>query len=160
SHQTTIPRMEKKKMTFKTNLKRIGRTIFIFTLPLFLFTVLLITSYSKTGQLKWVESANKSSVFFAIISLLTIPGFLLHYRYYLRDKGKSLVFHETYFELSNKTGTYKIYYSDIVKSEKHYMFWNSRNPWRGYGYIKLFLKNGEALTYNCLTHDHIASIAL
>lgn len=147
-------------MTFKTNLKFIGLTICMFSLPLFLFIALLITSYSETGQLNWNESAYKSSVFFGIISLLTIPGFLLHYRYYLSDKGKSLSFHETYFDLRDRTGTYKIYYSDLIKIEKHYMFWNSRNPWRGYGYIKLFLKNGETVTYNCLTHDHISSAIL
>ena len=43
--------LEEKKMTFKTNLKFIGLTIFIFSLPLFLIITLLITSYSKTGQI-------------------------------------------------------------------------------------------------------------
>lgn len=160
SHYTASPRMEEIKMTFKTNLKFIRLTIFIFSLPLLLFIALLITSYSDTGQLKWNKSVNKSSVFFGIVSLFTIPGFLLHYRYYFSDKGKSLLFHETYFDLNDRTGTNKIYYTDLIKVEKHYMFWNTRNPWRGYGYIKLFLKNGEILTYNCLTHDHISSAIL
>lgn len=72
--------MEEKKMTFKTNLKFIGLTIVMFSLPLFLFIAILITSYSETGQLNWSESAYKSSVFFGIISLVSIPGFLLHYK--------------------------------------------------------------------------------
>jgi hypothetical protein len=152
--------MEEKKMTFKSNFKAIGMTIFVFLLPFCLFFSLLLTNYYKVGMPNWSESVQGSLVFFGIISLLTIPGFLLHFRYYFKDKGKSLVFQKMYFDFIVKGESTKIDYSDLIKVEKHKMYWSNRNPWKGYGYIKLFLKSGQTFSYSCLTHDHISSAIL
>ena len=143
-------------MTFKTNLEFIGLTIFIFCLPLGLFLANAITNYSKNGELYLGDAVFKTAIFFGLVCLFTIPGFLLHYRYYINDKEKYIRLRPTYFELIGKTGTNKIYYGDISKVEKHYMAWN-KLPWRSYGYINVILSNGNLLSYNCLTHDHLSS---
>lgn len=152
--------MEKKKMTFKSNFRAISMTFFVSLLPFFLFSSLLMTNYYKVGKPNWSESVQGSLVFFGIISLLTIPGFLLHFRYYFKDKGKSLVFQKKYFDFIVKEESTRIDYSDLIKVEKHKMYWNDGNPWNKYGYIKLFLKNGQTYSYSCLTHDHNSSAIL
>jgi hypothetical protein len=90
---------------------------------------------------------------------MTVPGFLLHYKYYGHDKGKSLRFRPTYFELSDQYQTTKVYCKDIQKVERRYVAWNRRNPWSDYGYIKVFLKSGVTVSFTCLLSDHISSAA-
>ena len=149
--------MEVKRMTFKRNLKFLGWTIVYFSLPVILFISLLIVSYQKTGQLQWVDTASKSGIVFLIISIVTVPGFILHLKYYKKDKGKSLNFRPTYFEITQDSYTNKIYYKDIVRIEKHYSSWSYRNPWSDYGYIKIVLNDNSIFSYSCLTHDFISS---
>lgn len=152
--------MEISGMTFKRNLGFICQTAIVFSLPLILFISLLISSYQKTGQLQWLDTGSKSAVFFIIIFIITVPGFILHCRYYKQDKGKSLKFRPTYFEITQNNHTNKIYFKDILRIEKHYLAWNWRNPWNNYGYIKIILKNESTFSYSCLTHDIISSAIL
>ena len=152
--------MEIKGMTFNHNLKFISWTAILFSLPLILFVSLLIISYQKVGYFQWGEVTSKSVVFFILISIITVPGLLLHYRYYNQDKGKSLKFRPTYFEIIQDAQTNKIYYKDILRIEKHYPVWSSRNPWSDYGYIKIVLKDNSEFSYTCLTHDFISSAIL
>lgn len=147
-------------MTFKHNLKFISWTVILFTIPLFFFASLLITSYQKTGKIQFADTALKSGVLFIIISIVTVPGLCLHYHYYKQDKGKSLRFRPTYFEVIQNGQTYKIYYKDILRIEKHYPLWSHRLPWKDYGYIKIFLKDNSTVSYSCLTHDIISSALL
>jgi hypothetical protein len=146
-------------MSFKTNIRYIGMTVVVFSLPIIFFIVLLLVFHNKTGEWQWANTASKSAVFFGLISLMTIPGFLLHYKYYLHDKGKSLRFRPTYFELSDELQTTKIYFKDIHKIERHYVVWNRRNPWSDYGYIKVYTKSGGTVSFTCLLSDHISSTA-
>jgi hypothetical protein len=132
-------------------------TSFVFSLPFIFFIVLLFVFHGETGEWQWVDTANKSAIFFGLISLVTIPGFILHIKYYLHDKGKSLRFRPTYFELTEKYQKRKIYFKDIQKIERSYVARNSRNPWRHYGYIKIILKTQETLSFTCLLRDHVTS---
>ena len=152
--------MEIKGMTFNRNLKFISWTVILFSFPLILFVSLLIISYQKTGYFQWGETASMSVVFFLIVSVATVPGLFLHYKYYKRDKGKSLRFRPTYFEITQNNLTNKIYYKDISSIEKHYPVWNHRMPWSNYGYIKLVLNDNQIFSYSCLTHDIISSAIL
>ncbi len=152
--------MEIKGMTFNQNLKFISWTVILFSLPIILFISLLIISYQKAGYFQWGETASMSAVFFIIISIITVPGLLLHYRYYKQDKGKSLKFRPTYFEITQYGQTNKIYFKDISRIEKHYPVWSHRNPWSDYGYIKVVLKDNLIFSYSCLTHDIISSAIL
>ena len=147
-------------MTFRNNLKFISWTIILFSTPIILFLVFLIKSYLDSGSFQWAKTAIPFAGIFGLISLMTFPGFLLHYKYYQQDKGKFLRFRPTYLEINDITGLNKIYYKDILKVEKHYVSWNRSNPWSEYGYNKIFLKNDVAFTYNCLTHDYLSSAIL
>ncbi len=147
-------------MTFSSNLKAIGSTIIIFLIPVLFFLVLLIINYTKTEELSWKDSMAASMIFFLIISIMTVPGFILHLRYYLKDRKKTLRFRPTYFELSDLYKLTKIYFTDINKIEHHHLFFRSRNPWRDYGYIKVLLNDGSNYTYNSLTFDHSSSAIL
>ena len=152
--------MEISGMTFKHNLKYIGWTLILFSLPLIFFISLLILGFKKTGEFHLLDTISISAIFFILISIITVPGFILHYRYYERDKGKSLRFRPTYFEIIQNNQTNKIYYKDILRIEKHYLSWNRRNPWSDYGYIKIVLKDNLLFSYSCLTHDIISSAIL
>ena len=147
-------------MTFSRNLKFIGWTVTLFAFPIILFVSLLVISYRNTGHFQWIETAPMSALFFLIISIATIPGFILHYSYYKKDKGKSLRFRPTYFEITQNAFTNKIYYKDISSIEKHYPVWNHRMPWSNYGYIKIILKDNLIFFYSCLTHDIVSSAIL
>ena len=144
-------------MTFKHNLKFISWIVIFLALPLFFFASLLIISYQKTGYIQWGEAASNSAYLFFFISIVAMPGLFLHFRYYKLDKGKSLRFRGTYFEITQKGGINKIYYNCISKIEKHYPVWRHRNPWSEYGYIKIFLKDNSIFSYSCLTHDLFSS---
>ena len=144
-------------MTFKRNLFYIRRTIILFLLPVVLFLFILISNYLEHNQFLWINSAKQTFIFTLIISLITIPGFLLHLKYYYADKEKTLSFGENYLELINNNAVTRVNYEDLVKVESHYILY-SKIPWNKYGYTKLFLLNGTSLFYNCLTHDHISSI--
>jgi len=147
-------------MTFKRNLKFISWTAILFSIPLILFISILIISYQKTGHFQWGDTFSISAAPFLIISIFTVPGLLLHYRYYKQDKGKSLKFRPTYFEIAQNGQVNKIYYKDISRIEKIHPVWSHRNPWNDYGYIKVVLKDNLVFTYSCLTHDIISSAIL
>lgn len=149
--------MEIKGMTFKSNLKFIGWTIVYFSLPVIFFISILIISYNKTGHLQWSDAMSLSAAFFIVISILTVPGFLLHLKYYKQDKGKSLRFRPTYFEITQSDQTEKIYYKDVLRIEIHHSTWSYKNPWSDYGYVKIVLKDNSFFSYSCLTHDFVSS---
>ena len=130
-------------MSFKTNFRHISMTLFVFCLPIILFIAILITSYFKTTDLQWSNSASKSALYFGLVCLITLPGFLLHYNHYQHDKGKTLNVGATFFELTSPTKYQKIYYKDIQKVERHSLLWNKKLPWNDYSYIQITLHNGE-----------------
>jgi hypothetical protein len=100
--------VEEKRMNFKTNFRHLGMTLFVFCLPVVLFIAILCTSYFKTDELQWSDSASKSAVYFGLVCLLTFPGFLLHYNHYQHDKGKALRFGSTFFEITCQSKHSKI----------------------------------------------------
>jgi hypothetical protein len=142
--------VEKRRMSFRTNFKHIGLTLFVFCLPVVLFIAILLTTYYKTSELQWSDSASKSAVYFGLVCLFTIPGFLLHYHYYQHDKGKDLKFEATHIELSNQLQTYRVYIKDIQKVKIHSLAWSRRLPWINYGYTEVLLNNGDKLKFTNL----------
>jgi hypothetical protein len=149
--------VEEKIMSFKTNFKHVGMTLFVFCLPVILFIAILFTSYYKAGELQWSDSASKSAVYFGLVCLITIPGFLLHCCYYLHDKGKSLKFESTHIELGNPLQAYRVYIKDIQKVKVHSLLWSKRLPWINYGYTEVFLNNGDRLKFTNLLFDTTSS---
>jgi hypothetical protein len=148
--------VEVKRMSINTNIRHIGLTLFVFCLPLLLFVANVFTSYYSTSKLLWSDSASKSAVYFGLVCLITLPGFLLHCHYYLHDKGKNLKFQATYIELSNQLQTYRVYIKDIQKVEIHSLALR-RLPWFNYGYTEILLNNGNRLKFTSLLFDTISS---
>ena len=149
--------MEINGMTFKRNLEFISWTAILFSIPLIAFTSMLIIGYHNTGQLQWHRAVSILAVPFLMICIFTVPGLILHYLYYKRDKGKSLKFGPTYFEIAQGGQLNKIYYKDILRVEKYHPIWGHRNPWSNYGFIRIILKNNLNFSYSCLTHDIVSS---
>lgn len=140
-------------MTFRSNLNFIGFTVFIFALIIFYFIAVLIIMHSKTGVWQWSETFSGSFFVIVFISLITVPGFLLHFRYYKQDKEKILDFKSNYLEITDRSGISKVFYNEILKVERHSPLWQFKNPWSNYGYIKIIMKNSTAFTYTCLTFE-------
>ena len=147
---STNPYLEERRMSFKTNFKQIGITLFVFCLPVILFIAILITSYYKSNEFQWSASASKSAVYFGLVCLITLPGFLLHYHYYLYDKGKNLKLKSTHIELGNRFQTSRVYLRDIQKVKIHCLLWSKRLPWINYGYTEVVLNNGDSLKFTNL----------
>ncbi len=146
-------------MTFRSNFRAIGWTLGIFLMPLFLYAYLLITS-GNTDSRSQTSFVSDFLTFFAVTSFFSLPGLLLHVKYYLQDKGKTLFFEKKQVEWTDKNGTVQIPYADIVKVEKHYLYWKYCNPWAEYGYIKIIQKNGRSARFTTLTcnTDSVAAI--
>lgn len=129
-------------------------------MPLFLYASLLLITWSNTGNRGQTSFVPEFLSFFAFTSFFTLPGLLLHVRYYQQDKGKTLLFEKKQVEWTNKNGTVQIPYVDIVKVEKHYLYWKYRNPLAAYGYIKIIQKSGRSARFTTLTCniDNVAVI--
>jgi hypothetical protein len=149
--------MAEKRMSIKTNFRHLNFTLFVFCLPVLLFMVILLTSYYDTGELQLSDSASKSAVYFGLVCLITLPGFLLHCHYYLRDKHKSLKFEDTHIEVSNQSQTYRVYTRDIQKVKIYSLAWSRRLPWFTYGYTEVLLNNGDRLKFTNLLFDTTSS---
>jgi hypothetical protein len=151
--------MEKKRMAFKSNLGKISLTLIVFLLPFLLFIFPLFSAYSRTGTFNGGKYSGEYLGFVVITCFISLPGLLLHYKYYLIDKGKTLELGKGHFGWTDKQRTTKIAYTDLLKVEMHYLYWKSGNPWSEYGYVTLFLKNGTQLTITCLTYQQDAAAA-
>lgn len=144
-------------MSIKTNFRHLRLTLFVFCLPVLLIIAILFRSYYETNELQWSDSASKSAVYFGLVCLITLPGFLLHYHYYLHDKGKHLKFEVTHIELSDQSQTYRVYIKDIQKVKIHSLAWSRRLPWFNYGYTEVLLNNGDRLKFTNLLFDTTSS---
>ncbi len=151
--------MELKEMTFKTNLRYIGWTLLWASLPFLIFIFAIIARYQKAEELDVKNAALSLLSFFIIILLVTIPGFFIHLRYYRRDKGKTLKFRPTYFEITHKSVTKKVYYDEILKIERHHLCWGHKLPWSDYSHIEIILKDDTKLFYSCLIYDGLPSLS-
>lgn len=138
-------------MTFRSNFRAIGLTLGIFLMPLFLYTYLLLIALSNTGNLGQTGFIPELLSFFAFTSIFTLPGLLLHIRYYRQDKNKAIYFGKEQVEWTDKNGTVHISYTEMIKVEKHYLYWQYRNPWAEYGYITIMQKNGTVIRATSLT---------
>ncbi|MEP7238408.1 MAG: hypothetical protein ABI685_11100 [Ferruginibacter sp.] len=92
--------------------------------------------------------------------LLILPGILIHLRYYFEDRNKVLQFGKDYIEVILADRSYRIRYTDINIVEHHYNYWEFKNPWGKYGYIKILLNDTTTFKYTCLLFDNLASLAL
>lgn len=84
--------MVRNKMTLRSNFRAISLSLGIFLMPLFLYASLLLITWSNTGNRGQTSFVPEFLSFFAFTSFFTLPGLLLHVRYYQQDKGKTLLF--------------------------------------------------------------------
>lgn len=149
--------METHQVTFRKNFKRIALTLFVFTLPVTLYLAILITGYYKTNEYKWGDAVYKSAFYFGLVCIITIPGFLLHFNYFMQDKRTKLTLNTKYFELTDEIQIRRIYFCDIRKVENHSIAWSRRIPWKDYGYVKVQLQNGSSVIWTSLLYDLLSS---
>lgn len=143
-------------MTFKNNLRYIGWTVVWATLPFLMFIISLVINYQKNGKFQVKNLTLSLLPFLIIILVITLPGFLIHLRYYIRDKGKALKFRPTYFEISHDSVAKNFYYDEVLKVERHRLSWGHKLPWSDYSHVEIILKDNTTLFYSCLIHDGIA----
>ncbi len=141
-------------MTFKRNLRFIIWTVLWFSMPVILFIVFITRNYSTKGNLYLSETFWDLGLLFWLPSLLTIPGFFLHFRYYQQDKGKLITHFHDYFEITKNGETKKILYEDIIKIEHHYVSW-IKIPWSDYYKTKLFHRDGGIISISCLSNESL-----
>ena len=144
-------------MTYKNNLKQVGKTLIIFCLPIVFFLIILLTSYSKTKEFSWVEAVSKSAVFSCIVWTIAIPGLILHYNYYMYEKNRFLTFGINFLELSDPLKIVRINYSEILEVKQFQLAWSNKNPWNHYGYTKVYSKNGSSIIFTNLLNDQEAA---
>ncbi len=99
----------------------------------------------------------KSAFYFGVVSLVTLPGFLLHFNFYQHDKGTNLVLNKEHFELHKGSHTCRVYLNEILIVERHSIAWSRKVPWSDYGYIKILLKSGSSVIWSSLLYDLLAS---
>jgi hypothetical protein len=117
------------------------------------FSFLILLIIEQTHCYIKLDAISLSATLFIVIPIITVPGLLLHIKYYKYDKGKSLKFRPIYFEITQKKKSDKICYKDILRIKIHHSTWSYKNPWSEYGYIKIVLKDNSIFSYSCLTHD-------
>ncbi|MFT3843963.1 MAG: hypothetical protein QM725_02835 [Lacibacter sp.] len=141
-------------MNFKTNLQKASLNLFVFSFFIFFFLIILFTAHNKTGEWQLFSSFSKSIPFMIGIGIVTIPGFILHLKYYLSDKGKSLKSKSGFLEISNANNDDRVNYSEI-KSVRFYKSLWTKFPWSDYCFIRINLKNGEVICLTSLLFDPI-----
>jgi len=138
-------------MKNKRNLEYITMSILIFSFSIIYFLLMLFLNFSEGEEFIISTSISDSSFVFLFTSILTFPGFILHYRYMLLNRNRTMTFKQNYLEITTENGIKNILYSDVIEVENHTVAWQGRNPWSDYTYVRLNLKNGEKIYYNCLT---------
>ena len=137
-------------MEVKKN-KCITPTIVTFSFSIIIITIMLFINYNESNVLMIGKSLKDSSFFLIFILFITFPGFALHFRYKIQSRNKKITFKQNCLEIETDFETKKVFYSDVLEIESHFVAWQRRNPWSDYSYVKLNLKNGEEIYYNCLT---------
>jgi hypothetical protein len=132
----------------------------VFCLPIVLVVIAVLGSYSTSGEFLWIKAISQYAIFTSMIAFITIPGFLLHYRYWRHDKGKDLQQEWTYYEVHSAGQISKVNYCEIQKVELHTLCWGRALPWVNYGYVKVILQNGEVMKFTSLLTDISMSAAL
>lgn len=138
-------------MEYKKNLKYIAPTIVIFSISIFYFLLMLVLNCIENEVSLISKSISDSTFIFFFISVLTFPGFILHFRYELLNRNKTITFKKKHLEITTETEVKSVLYSNILEIENHSVAWKWRNTWSHYYYVKLNLMNGEKEYYNCLT---------
>ena len=129
----------------------ITMSIVILSLSIIYFMLMLFLNYYEKEKFIINKSISDSSFIFLFTSILTFPGFILHYRYKMLNKNRKITFRKNYLEITTEDGTKKVLFTDVLVVENHTVAWQDRNPWSNYKYVKIILKNGEKIYYNCLT---------
>jgi hypothetical protein len=138
-------------MKNKRNLGYITMSIVIFSISIIYFLFMLFLNYSEKEEFIISKTISDSSFMFLFTSVLTFPGFILHYRYKMLNKKRKITFRKNYLEITTEDGIKNVLFSDVLEVENHTVAWQGRNPWSDYNYVKIILKNGDKIYYNCLT---------
>lgn len=134
------------------NAKYILPSIIVFLIALAFFLFVLVSNYRNDADDFLKKSLYESAFFIFLSSFLSIPGFILHYRYSIHNRKKLITFKKNYFEITIADKTTNILYTDVSIIENHTITWKMKNPWSDYSYVKIILNNGEKIYYNCLTN--------
>ena len=134
------------------NTKYILPSIIAFLVAISFILFVFISNYRNNVDELLKTSLSESGFIIFLTSFLSIPGFILHYRYSIHNRKKTITFKKNYLEITIADKTNDILYTDISVVEKHSIGWKTRNPWSDYSYVKIILNNGEKIYYNCLTN--------
>lgn len=137
-------------MTFRSNLFKIALTLIYFCLPLIFFITLFIIDFRKTGYFDFNSAIRSFWIFVLFISLITIPGIILHLQYYQLDKRKSLAFNKSSIKFYSEEKFDKIIFNKIDRVEIHTLAWSYKLPWQEYGFTRIILKDGTKYLYTSL----------
>lgn len=149
--------MEKYQLTFTSNFKKIGRILLFLSLPIILIVVTLIIDGNKFSYSNFISTASRFWVAISMISVITIPGILLHYKYYQTDKKILLELDKNFLAIHDSQGFTKTSYENILKAEVYTPAWSGKLPWSDYGFTRIFLRNGTQLLYTSLIFDCVSS---
>ncbi|MEM0577891.1 hypothetical protein [Flavobacterium polysaccharolyticum] len=138
-------------MEYKRNLNYIMPSIVLLSMSIFGFLILIVILYIEIENFTINKNIYGSSVIFLVLSSITVPGFILNYRYEILNKNRKITFKQNHLEIETDAEIENILYQEVLEVEKHIVSWKGRNPWSDYYYVKLNLKNGKKIYYNCLT---------
>lgn len=127
-------------------------SIITFSISIIYFFIVLGINYYDNEEEIFIKSLSESSFILLIFSVLSFPGFILHFRYIFLNKNFKIKFHKKHFEILKENEAKIVLYTEVNKIEMHSTIWKSRNPWSDYGYVKIILESGEKIFYNSLTN--------
>ncbi|MGL3001500.1 hypothetical protein [Flavobacterium sp. RSSB_23] len=138
-------------MKEKKNLIYVMPSIVFLSIFMFGFLILIVTLYIEVENFTIYKNIYDLSIVFLLFSSITIPGFILNYRYEILNRNRKITFKQNHLEIKTEAEIENILYEEVLEVEKHIVSWKGRNPWSDYYYVKLNLKNGKKIYYNCLT---------
>jgi hypothetical protein len=121
---------------------------------------LLISNFRRFGYFEFNSVAYYSCFFFSFVSLVTVPGIILHLKYCQIEKGRSFVLNKSSIEFYKEDKMDKVVFNKIDKVEIHTLAWSYKLPWSGYGFTRIILKDGTRYLYTSLTLDCFSSALL
>lgn len=138
--------MKKYRISLLKNLKCGFLTIPFGLVALFADYVII-----ETGVISWMNV-----LFFIVISLVGLPGILIHLYYLLHDFGVEIIYNSNnnYFDFVRKGKSTRIYKDSIESLDKITKDGSSgRVPWWAYKMFLIKLKEGKVFTITNLTID-------
>ncbi len=135
------------KITFKREVN-----FMLFTL---LYSLILFPSqiFVLLFPMLWIYKLILSLIF----SFIYLPGYFLHWNYKKYNRGLSLRISRgnASFDIAIDDNKFEYDKNNIDHIIQYYTPYNSRNPWCGYGFTRIFFKDGDSLALSTLLIDDI-----